>query len=267
MKKLLLNTLFGALLAASLSQTTLAAVSPAPQFVKAQQLLTAKDYKGAYQEFDRIAKTGDAQALYNLGLLTEFGQGTAKDPKKALDYFKESAAKGYVLANYKLSQVYAGGQLGVNKDVNIARQYLTKAADQGLEQANVELALLLFAEDKPTSDKLALARLDPLIAKGSKQAMHAKAIYQISQGFKNKKVAQINEGLQSIQKLAEQGYIPALEAAANLYINGNILPQNLPEARKIYAFLATKNVENAKETVAKIDKLIAEQKAKPAAKK
>ncbi len=262
MKKLLLSTL----LAATLCQSAFAAEKVAPQFAKAEQLLESKDYKGAYAEFDRLAKTGNAQAIYNLGLLSEFGQGTAKDSKKALAYYQDAANKGFVLASYKLSQVYAAGALGVSKDLKIAREYLTKAADQGFEQANVELAFLLFSEDKPESDKLGLARLEPFIKQNSAQATHAKAIFQISQGFKKKNVPQVNEGLASIQKLAEKGYIPAMEAAANLYVNGNIIPQNLPQARKIYALLASKKVPNAQASVTEIDKMIAEQNAKKPAK-
>lgn len=263
MKKLLLASA----LMLGMHNYSIAATPVAPEFVKSEQLLADKDYKGAYQEFNRLAQTGNGQALYNLGLLTEFGQGTAKDPKLALKYYQDAANKGYVLSNYKLAQVYIRGDLGLTKDPVLARKYLEKAADQGLETANVELAMLLFSEEKPESDQIALKKLQPFIDKGSKQAMHAKSIYQISQGFKSKNVKLVNEGLASLYSLAEQGYIPAMLATANMFTNGNIVPQNLPEARKIFALLASKNIANAKESVAYVDKLIAEQKAKTASKK
>ncbi len=48
--------------------------------------------------------------------------------------------------------------------------------------------------------------------KGNYQAIHAKALYDISTGFKNKDDKPIQQGLNSIQDLAEKGYIPALMA-------------------------------------------------------
>jgi hypothetical protein len=33
---------------------------------------------------DRLAKTGNAQAIYNQGFMSELGQGTAQDSKKRL---------------------------------------------------------------------------------------------------------------------------------------------------------------------------------------
>lgn len=70
-------------------------------------------------------------------------------------------------------------------------------------------------------------------------------------------------GLASIESLAKKGYIPALMAVGNLMTNGNIVPQNLPEARKIFAALAQDSVPQAKESLAAVDKLIAEKAKAP----
>ena len=37
--------------------------------------------KGAYDALSKLASQGNAQAIYNLGYLTQTGQGTAKDEK------------------------------------------------------------------------------------------------------------------------------------------------------------------------------------------
>src|SRR5690606_31164736 len=100
----------------------------------------------------------------------------------------------------------------------------------GFEDAIVESAVLLFSEGKEQSDKLALQKLDPLIKKGSYPAIHARALYDISLGFKTKTEAPVKKGLASIQDLGKKGYIPALMAIGNMFVNGNIVPQNLPEA-------------------------------------
>lgn len=53
-------------------------------------------------------------------------------------------------------------------------------------------------------------------------------------------------------------------ALATMMANGNIIPQNLPQAKKIFIELANQNVPNAKESLASVDKIIAE-KSKQAA--
>ena len=56
----------------------------------------------------------------------------------------------------------------------------------------------------------------------------------------------------------------ALMAVANMFANGNIVPQNLPEAKKIFSALAKENIPQAKESLAAVDKMIAEQAKSPA---
>nr|WP_174507469.1 SEL1-like repeat protein [Acinetobacter sp. Marseille-Q1620] len=268
MKKILL----AALIAMS-GSAVFAADAPAnpqpginPAFAKVEQYIQAKNYTAAYQELDKMGKQGNAQALYNQGYLTQIGQGTTKDNKKAVQLYQQASDKGYPVASYVLAQAYSTGGLGVAKDEKKARQYLEKASNEGFEDATVELAVLYFSEGNDKSDKLGLQKLEPLVKKGNYQAIHAKALYDISVGFKTKKEEPIKQGLNSIQDLAKKGYIPALMAMANMLVNGNIVQQNLPEARKIYAALAQDNVPNAKESLAAVDKLIAEQAKNPASK-
>ncbi|WP_374667325.1 tetratricopeptide repeat protein [Acinetobacter sp.] len=263
MKKLLLAGLI------ALSSQWALAEAPAngvdPEFAKIEEMVKAKNLTGAYKALEKLAKQGNAQALYNLGYLTQTGQGTAKNEKKAIELYEQSAAKGYPVANYVLAKNYVAGTMGLKADAAKAKQYLEKASAQGFDDASVDLAVLLFSENKPESDKAGLAKLDPLVKKGNYQAIHAKALYDISTGFKNKDDKPIQQGLNSIQDLAKKGYIPALMAVGNMFANGNIIPQNLPEAQKIFTALAKENVPQAKESLATVNKLIAEQAKNPKA--
>lgn len=251
------------------SQFALAAEAPAagvdPEFAKIETMVKANNMTGAYQALDKLAKQGNAQAMYNLAYLTQSGQGTAKNEKKAIELYEQSAAKGYPVANYVLGKNYIAGTMGLKTDPAKAKQYLEKASAQGFDDASVDLAVLLFSENKPESDKAGLAKLDPLVKKGNYQAIHAKALYDISTGFKNKDEKPIQQGLNSIQDLAKKGYIPALMAVGNMFTNGNIIPQNLPEAQKIFTALAKENVPQAKESLATVNKMIAEQAKNPKA--
>ncbi|MEX7656275.1 hypothetical protein, partial [Pseudomonas aeruginosa] len=75
-----------------------------------------------------------------------------------------------------------------------------------MDEATVELAVLLFAENKDASNKLALQKLQPLINKNNYRAIHLKAIYDISNGFKTKNEAAVKVGLARIESLAKKGY-------------------------------------------------------------
>jgi TPR repeat protein len=242
--------------------------SPAidPAFAKVQTLIQANNFTAAYQELERLAKSGNAQALYNLAYLNQVGKGTPQNNAKAAKYYEQAGEKGYSIANYVLAQNYATGGLGLKKDDKKSRQYLEKASAQGFNDATVELAVLLFAEGTAQSDKLALQKLDPLLKQGNYQALHAKALYDISQGIVQKNTKLVEQGLNNIKDLGVKGYIPALMAIGNMFVNGNITEQNLPEAKKIYTALAEQNVPQAKESLELVNKLIAEQ-SKAAVKK
>jgi len=114
MKKLLIASLI-----TIASHTTFAADTKAttvkadPLFTKATQLYEAKDYPAAFQEMQRLADTGNKQAIFNLGYMTQAGQGTAKDEKKALQYYQDASNKGYGPATFALAQAYHKGTLGL----------------------------------------------------------------------------------------------------------------------------------------------------------
>ena len=159
------------------------------------------------------------------------------------------------------------GASAITMDMDTGEIIYSKNADVQRSPASPTklLTSLLFAENKPESDKLALSKLDPLIKKGNYPAIHAKALYDISAGFKAKNEKPIQQGLNSIQELAKKGYVPALMAVGNMFVNGNIIPQNLPEAKKIFSALAKENIPQAKESLATVDKMIAEQAKAPKA--
>ena len=263
MKKILLASILAMSTQLAFAETKTDAVDP--EFAKVEAMVKAKDMNGAYQTLSKLAAKGNAQAIYNLGYLTQTGQGVAKDEKKAIQLYEQAAAKGYPVANYVLGKNYATGTLSLKQDTNKAKQYLERASSAGFDDASIDYAILLFAENKPESDKLALSKLDPLIKKGNYPAIHAKALYDISAGFKTKNEKPIQQGLNSIQELAKKGYVPALMAVGNMFVNGNIIPQNLPEAKKIFSALAKENIPQAKESLATVDKMIAEQAKAPKA--
>ena len=233
-------------------------------FAKATQLYEAKNYAAAFQEMQRLANTGNAQAIYNVGSMTQQGLGTAKDEKKALQYFQEASKKGFGKASFELAQMYHHGKssVGINKDTEKYKILLNTAAKQGSEEAIVEVATLFFAQGKPEYDQLALQQLRPLLQKNYYPAIHLKAVYDLGIGVKNKNPVMQRQAEKSFRSLAAKGYVPSLVVLGNLMANGNVstIPQNLPAAKKIFTELAKQNVPNAKESLAQINAAIAAQK-------
>lgn len=265
MKKLLIASLIAISSSSIFAADTTTSAAKNDVFKQAEQLYAAKNYPAAFQEVQRLAQTGNAQAIYNLGYMTQMGQGTAKDNAKALKYYEDASNKGYAQASYTLAQIYETGELGVAKDSNKFSQYIQKAAAQGSDDATVKIATILFAQKKPQSHQIALQKLAPLIRKGNYPAIQVKALYDISQWVENKNPLMKRQGIEALQTIAQKGYAPASMALATMMANGNIIPQNLPQAKQIFTELAKQNVPNARESLASVEKIIAEKNKQAAA--
>jgi len=96
MKKLVLATVLALSAQFALANTVKDQVDP--QFQKVEAMVKANNFKGAYDALNQLASQGNAQALYNLGYLTQTGQGTTKDEKKAIQLYEQAASKGYPVA-------------------------------------------------------------------------------------------------------------------------------------------------------------------------
>lgn len=229
-------------------------------FAKATQLYEAKNYPAAFQEIQRIAETGNPQAIYNLGSMTQQGLGTTKDEKKALQYYQDASTKGFGKATYTLAQAYHNGELGLAKDNQKYKQFLDKASSQGSEEAIVETANILFRQGKPEYDQIAVQKLIPLLRKNYYPAMHLKAIYDLSLGVKNKNPIMQQQAVESLKDLVKKGYAPSLMVLGNMLANGDIVGQDLQESKAIFTRLDQQNYPNAKESLAKVEEAIAAKK-------
>ncbi|MDH0030589.1 MULTISPECIES: tetratricopeptide repeat protein [unclassified Acinetobacter] len=269
MKKLLIASLIMVASHSVFAADNKTATTAPDVFAKANQLYESKNYAAAFQEIQKIASTGNAQAIYNLGSMTQQGLGTAKDEKKALQYFQEASDKGFGKASFELAQMYRYGKssVGINKDTEKYKKLIDTAAKQGSEDASVEVATLFFAQGKPEYDQLAIRQLRPLIQKNYYPAMHVKALYDLGVGVKNKNPIMQQQAINTFRTLASKGYAPSLMVLGNMMANGEIIDQNLPEAKKIFTTLAAQDFPNAKESLAEVEKAIAAKKAAPATSK
>ena len=65
------------------------------------------DYTTALREWAPLAKQGDADAQYNLGLMYNGnGQGVPQDYKEAVKWYRLAAEQGHAWAQYNLGLMY-----------------------------------------------------------------------------------------------------------------------------------------------------------------
>jgi hypothetical protein len=72
------------------------------------------------------AKSGDAEAQFEIGKRLDSGQGVASDPKLAADWYRKAALQGHPKAAEYLAIFYEEG-IGVPKDLEKAKQWRERA--------------------------------------------------------------------------------------------------------------------------------------------
>ena len=102
------------------------------------------DWATAYKVLKPIAETDTSQsavAQQRLGLLTEHGRGTAKDPAQAAKWYQKAADQGDTVAQGHLGRLYRLGA-GVPRDATQAAKWSIKAATQGNAAAQANLGYM-----------------------------------------------------------------------------------------------------------------------------
>ena len=95
-------------------------------------------------EFKKMAKAGDVEALYMLGVSYSSGfNGCKQDYEEAFKWYSKAAKKGHAAAQCSLGYAYLLGQ-GTKKDIDKAIDWLKKAAGQGDSRAQEELGNIYY---------------------------------------------------------------------------------------------------------------------------
>ena len=97
------------------------------------------DDKKRFEYFSLSAEQGNSLAMNDLASCYDKGLGTDVNKTKAFELFEKSANLGYCFAMYNVGTYYKNGSWGVTKDLKKAREWNTKAADQGQPNAQTSL--------------------------------------------------------------------------------------------------------------------------------
>ena len=125
----------------------------------------------AFYWFEKSAGQGYVQAQSNLGYMYIHGHGVAQDDYKAFYWFEKSAEQGYALAQNNLGYMYIHGQ-GVAKDYRQAFEWYIKAADQDSAMAQYNIGrMYVYGHGVQKDYGKAYALLDLAGSKGSALAV------------------------------------------------------------------------------------------------
>jgi TPR repeat protein len=91
-------------------------------------------------KLERLAATGNAEALYHLGMSYQTGTGVTQDHQKALTHFRRAETLGDPLAAYKIGCFYAEQDDVLTPDEDQALRYKSIAANAGYALAQSEVA-------------------------------------------------------------------------------------------------------------------------------
>ncbi|SDH26649.1 Sel1 repeat-containing protein [Prevotella communis] len=96
----------------------------------AEQLYKRKAYAEAYNIFHSLSEEGNAIALYYLGIMSIYGEGTEIDANEGVGLLKKASEKCNVEAQYTLGQIYEKGLHGIPQDLHESLSWYEKAAAQ-----------------------------------------------------------------------------------------------------------------------------------------
>ncbi len=124
------RTLTVMLVALGLQTLSSAALADKDPYEEALHVYGCADYPKALRLFTPLAEKGDRLSQFQVGMMTEQGQGTDPDLKKAFDWYLKAAQQGVADAYFALGQIYSRGEI-VNKDPVQAYAWFDLAKNAG----------------------------------------------------------------------------------------------------------------------------------------
>ena len=136
---------------------------PEALFQQARSLLRGegvkKDAAEAFKYMQAAADLGHADAMGGLGYFYSQGIGVPKDPEKALEWFRKGAEKGSAKSQHNLgiSLMKAQEANPDDKQVTEAINWIRKAAEQKLPEANLTYGIYAYMGEKSIAQNYELA--------------------------------------------------------------------------------------------------------------
>lgn len=224
-------------------------------FVRGMAAYREKRFSDALAAWEQAAEAGHPEALFNIGVLHELGEGVPKDNAKALAWFERAAAKqaknaaaavARVKVNVTFERAYVAYQ---EKNFTAAAAAWTEAAAAGSAGAMYNLGVLHEkGEGVPFDLPLAMTWFEKAAANGYKDAQASVARLKpkliawddYQKGKKAEDAGDYEEALTWYEKTAAQGSTAAMMALGGFYEEGLGVDENPRTAIEWYKKAAEK---------------------------
>ncbi|GET58756.1 kinase-like domain-containing protein [Rhizophagus irregularis DAOM 181602=DAOM 197198] len=100
--------------------------------------------KECINSLEKLAENGNREAIFNLAIRYEGGNGTEKNLEKAFYWYKKAAENGDADAMNNLAVCYEYGE-GIEKNLEKAFYWYQKAAENGVKEAMFNLAMCCYS--------------------------------------------------------------------------------------------------------------------------
>ena len=205
-----------------------------------------KDLSQAFLWYQRASSQGQPYAAYSIAQMYRYGEYVTKDNDTAQRYYKQ-ALSGFLkiesddMANddffYKLGQMFKLG-LGTNSDVTKAIEYFKRSAEMNNKNGLFEYGkALLIGEHIPQNADSAVKLLEKAVKLKNSNAKRFFALEHISGEHLEQ---DIEKGIALLTECADSGDVIACYRLGKIYLQSEIMPQNLDKAEK-YLLLAEDN--------------------------
>ena len=205
-----------------------------------------KDLSQAFLWYQRASSQGQPYAAYSIAQMYRYGEYVTKDNDTAQRYYKQ-ALSGFLkiesddMANdnlfYKLGQMFKLG-LGTDSDVTKAIEYFRRSAEMNNKNGLFEYGkALLIGEHIPQDTDSALKILEKAVKLKNSNAKRFLALEYISGEHLEQ---DFEKGIALLTECADSGDVIACYRLGKIYLESEIMPQNLDKAEK-YLLLAEDN--------------------------
>ncbi len=122
----------------------------------AERAYRGGNFDVAFRLWSELARDGDPNAAFSVGLMHDLGQGTPSDVAAAFDWYSRAAVAGVAAAEFNVAVMLDSGR-GVPRDTLLASIWYGRAAARGNRRAQYNIAQL-YADGDGVPQNADLAR-------------------------------------------------------------------------------------------------------------
>ncbi|EXX65232.1 Cdc15p [Rhizophagus irregularis DAOM 197198w] len=213
----------------------------------------SKNFDRAFDLFIKASKQSHILAQYYVGGCYEFGYGTVKNEKLAIEYYDKLVNKEIALGIFKISFFYEQG-IGVKKNLKRAAHLYEKAANLGHNVAQSNLAIMYINEIGIDKDDYKAFNLSKQSAEGECLSGIRVLGYCYSYGIGTNINKQ--KAFELYQKAADLGDMYAQHNLGDMYEIGDGIEKDINKAIYWYEQSAKQGYQDAQNRLEKLKKII-----------